>query len=242
MPKIVRSRHWTIRIDLIPGVLERLPEYCAKTSALICCQESGEGDSETGNEHIHILSSFTDVVARPDLTAAMKSHFKDSVFAKSDFAFTVWETYGQDTAMEEYICKGPSKVSKTPPKVLFKSWLDDPMKHHEAWWAKHETIMTKSKAKLEKAQKTDAQRLAVVEKIHSEIVCWKADYETLANRQPDQDEIIEHAEKLVLRAYSAKVNDHVAFPVLQAVLYKHIPKIVERAFHDRMKDKFKYLY
>lgn len=237
MPKIVTSRHWTIRIHLIPGILDGIAEYCGKLPALLCVREAGESAAD-GIEHVHILASFPTERTKPDLIKDMKTHFKDTVFAKHNFAYSVWESYGINKDLEEYLCKGPSKTVQTKPTILYRNWLDDVDVHHANWWAKHNEILKK---KSSKKKITEHDRMFVVERVNEKLQML-IDEDVAAGRQNDREWTYRLASKLVLEHYKGKVNDNIAFPVLQAVLYKHYPESVERSFMDRMRDKFKYVF
>lgn len=246
MPKVLLSKTWLIRIDLIPGVGSRLLDYCVKLPAIVCTEEVGEG--ETPNPHVHILATFGQERAKgtdktPGLIQQMKAHFSDTVFAKSDFAFTVWETHGKNTDMEEYVCKGPSKTVKTNPKVIYRNpmWFGDIAAFHESWWKKHDVIGEKQKLKaLKDKQKTD-DKFKAIDLIEERIRHYAEEHHVGDISAMPRHDIIFQAKREILAYYRGKVNDHVAFPVLQGVLYRFMPTTVEAAFSQRMDDKLKYL-
>lgn len=248
MPKVVWSKHWLIRIDLIPGVQEALGDYCVKLPALICTEEAGEG--ATPNPHVHILASFDadqqkGTEKSPGLIQKMKTHFANTVFEKSDFAFTVWETHGQNTDMEEYVCKGPYKGLKTEPIVRHKStsFFRDVAQLHEAWWQKHQVILDKSAQKVKKEKQKLEDKMIVVEKCN-ERVNQLVEEIYGPNKSIGcltMSALKELVYKAVIQHYKGKVNDHISFPVIQALMFRYAPVPVEAAFGKRMDDKFKYL-
>jgi len=247
MPKIIWSKHWLIRIDLLPGVQEKLHDYCVQLPALICTEEAGEG--ETPNPHVHMLASFdqdqpsyeSKKTNNPGLIAKMKAHFSDTVFQSTDFAFTVWDQHGMNTGIEEYVCKGPYKGLKTEPIVKYKSpcFYHDVLMLHEAYWKVHKAILDKRDLKIKKEKQKMDDKMKSVDACRKLIDNYmQIDGVAVAPRHITYD----YCCKAVIEHFKGKVNDHVAFPVVQALMYQYEPVATVATFQRRMQDKFKYLY
>jgi len=112
MPQNEKYKNWMMHIDLLPGVAERLVDYCKKINALICVEENGE---ETGKPHVHILVSLPEPTSSQTLINRLRKHFVGVDLQKGSFSHSVWRSYGLDKDTEQYVCKGPSKTIKTPP-------------------------------------------------------------------------------------------------------------------------------
>ena len=211
MPKVIPRSAWTIRIDLIPGVREKLVDYCVKLPALICTEEMG---SETEKEHVHILAYLQTPTPKQDLTALLKSHFSDSAFSKSNFAFSEWESYGKNKLLEQYVCKGPSTAVRYEPIVIYKNWLEDHMEHHRNYWKIHDDLkVTKSKKKEIK----EYDKFFVVDKVYNQLMEAQTTYEVVSQVAPADIWYRNTVNELVLQHYRGKLNDNIAFPVIQGI-------------------------
>ena len=109
----------------------------------------------------------------------------------------------------------------------------------KAYWVVHAPILKKRELKT-KAEKEKAEdKMKVVE------ACAKImNHNILTDgvTHPMRHHLYDYACKAVIKHYQGKVNDHVAFPVIQALMYKVEPTATVAAFGRRMQDKFKYLY
>jgi hypothetical protein len=216
-----------IFVDLLPGVREKLRDYCVQLPALICTEEVGE----TGKQHVHILAHFPSPESRQTLRNRLFKFF-DIKFKKGECALTQWTTYGKDKGLEEYVCKGPQAHAghsakkcvcvKSPPIVLYKNWLEDEMVHHEKWWDEHNRVLEDSKgAKVPLFEE-------LILNINGKEELDKTDYMKMFSYVCDQAMVITRG----------KINDNIAFPHIQRVMYEYFPKVVSGEFQTRMAKKF----
>jgi len=215
MPADEKLIAWMIRLDLkdespVP------PEFYVQFEVLICSQELGD-NLETPNPHIHAACLFSSPVSKQTLRNRLRKMFPDH--SKADLCISAWKHYGKpEDDMFRYICKGPSKKTKTPPMILHNSTLENPLELHEAYWKKNADMKAETKAE----GKVPPHEVIIPRCIKSE----------------DYNEMWEEIVCKTLQYYRGKVNDHVAFPVIQACLYHFFPKRTEEDFRSRMARKF----
>jgi len=219
MPANDKYPAWAIHIDLVEGVREKLGQYCASLPALVCVEENGE---ETGKPHVHILTVLTAPESKQTLGNRLKKIFP--VFG-AQFSFVPWVDYESDSnfKVQQYTCKGPSKSVKTPPIVLYKNWLDDVMIHHENYWTRADQIARENKDKVKKGTVNDDMVTAIIEEIKNEKV--------------DANSVFQVACSKVVKWKKGKINDHVAWPLIQSIDYHFNPSEVSSAFYYRMLKK-----
>jgi len=219
MPANDKCLAWLIHIDLIEGVREKLADYCLKLPALVCVEENGE---ETGKPHIHILTVLEAPESKQTLGNRLKKIFPVS---GSQFSFVPWTDFNSpdNTKVQQYVCKGPSKSVKTPPIVLHKNWLDDVMIHHENYWKRSKEIALENKDKVKKGTHNDEMVAAIIDEIKKEKI--------------DSNDIFHTACSKIVKWKKGKINDHVAWPLIQSIEYHFNPSEVTSAFYYRMLKK-----
>jgi len=222
MPNNDKHPAYMMHIDLLPGVKERLVDFCVNLPALICCEENGE---ESGKPHVHLLTILPKPESKQTLINRLKKHFKDVEFEKSNFSHSVWADYLNDhqSHAKQYVCKGPSKSVKTPPIVLYKNWLDDPLVHHENYWIRNAEIVEENKDKKKKQTYYEVLADDIISELREDGI--------------QSEEVYRVACHKLIHKTKGKINDHVAFPVLQKIEYHFNPTDVKDAFHQRMLKK-----
>lgn len=223
MPANDKHIAWMIHVDLVEGVREKLVEYCQTLPALICCEENGE---ETGKPHVHILAVLPEPTSKQTLGNRLK---KILPVSGPQFSFVCWEDFNSPdplkaTRAQQYVCKGPSKSVKSPPIVLHKNWLDDELVHHEAYWQRWGEITAENKDKIKKMSYNDQMVAEIIEEIR-------------VDPSADTADIFALACKKILKRKKGRINDHVAFPLIQSIEYHFSPTQVTEAFYDRMLKK-----
>jgi len=219
MPSDDSTISWMVGMDLLPGVREKLPDFCGQIGALICCEELG---TQTEKPHVHILVIFPEPVSRITFRNRIKRYF-DIKFGKSELYLTQWTTCGKDKGLEEYVCKGPSTTLQTPPIVIYKNWIEDEQEHHKNWWTKHKELEAKPSKKKNVNTTQDFINETITNFNHDKTVC-----------DLPEPELFEYTTLYVVRKYKAKINDNILFPIIQSIVWNFHPKPIEREIHLRM--------
>lgn len=217
-----------IGMNIIPGVREKLADYCVKLPAIICVEEVGE---ENEKDHIHILAALDPPVSNQTLRNRIKKHF-GLEFKKEELYISEWKT----DELKHYVCKGPSKSVKTPPVIFHTTWPPEEIStYHEAYW---HHVASGVKSSPAKKTKRDADELC-------DEIANAIKHKYIAKNE-DKGSSIEdcHNEicKILLAKKIGRIGDHIAFPYVQAILYRIFPRWVEADFQDRMKRKFNSLF
>ena len=222
MPSNDKYMAYMLHIDLLPGVREKLVDYCVKLPALVCCEENGE---ETGKPHVHILTVLPKPESKQTLINRLKKHFSDTDFSKGTFSHSVWDSYmdPSNNKVEQYVCKGPSKTEKLPPIVLYKNWLDDVMIHHENYWNRNREIAQENKSKVKKMTYNETLVGEIISELKEENICNEDIYRVACGK--------------LIHKFKGKINDHVAYPMIQQIEYVFNPTEVKDSFHMRMLKK-----
>jgi len=228
MPANEKFLAWHLRFDVKeaapPGAADppaapapRWPsEFPVKFGVLFLVQE--QGDQETPNPHYHAAC----VLSSPESKQTLQNRFKKMfpTHCGGDYALMQWKLYQHaDDNLLQYMAKGPSKTVPEQPVVLINNTLHDPVNLFNAYWAKN-TVM-----------KAETANPDLKKPAHEIIIGRCARMDTYADQQ-------EEVMTKTLAYYRGKVNDHVAFPVIQAVLYHFYPTKTEGDFRTRMLKKF----
>lgn len=217
MPADEKSPAWMIRLDL--KVDQVIPnEFYTQFNVVMCCKELGS-DQETPNPHIHAACVFSAPISKQTLRNRLRKLFPEHTGTK-DLNIRLWKTYGNpDDDTFRYLCKGPLKSTKTLPEILYNGTLHNPLDLHEQFWVKNAQL----KAETAKDDKK------------------KPIYEIIIERMTKYDTYEEQWDEAVYRTlqfYKGKVNDHVAFPTIQAAVYHYYPDRTQYDFRARMLKKF----
>lgn len=220
MPK--KSDAWSVRVDDVSGVSGKVVKWCEEKGVVLCVRE--EADNDTPNPHYHMAIRTPGEVTQETIRNWVKSLLPTG-FTKHDFSTAVWD--GEE-ALLRYLCKGPNwaqikkgeKVPVLPPKVIFRQLLGKTVEDlHSDFW------------------KENAIKGPAVKKRREDIVkeCVAAVKDSGLESYAERMEL---ASGLILDAYSGKVNDHVAFPILQSVMWTLDRRQATADFHARMLKKF----
>lgn len=214
-----------IGINLLPGVRDKLADYCVKLPALICVEEVGE---ENEKDHVHILAALDPPVSNQTLRNRIKKHFGVE-FKKEELYISEWKT---DT-LKHYVCKGPSKSVMTQPVILHTTWTPEEIQtYHEAYWQHAASAVKTSPAK---RAKQDADELC-------DTIANTIKHKYIGNPDASIKDCHNEICSILLAKKIGRIGDHIAFPYVQAILYRIYPRWVEADFQDRMKRKFNSLF
>lgn len=219
---VKKATAWAVRIDELPGVSEKIAEWCSSKGAVICTREYS--DNDTTNPHYHIA------LRTPEVTQETVRNWVKSILPpsaqRSDFATSEWK---DDDRYLRYCCKGPNWHNITkgdekdpkPPVVIFKMLLSPTVEElHNDFWKENQ--ITKPKGKVDR----------------NELVQMCVQHVKESGCGTDYLSRMEVAGNYVTRHYKGKVNDHVAFPVIQSVLWHLDRSRCEADFFSRMRKKF----
>ena len=206
---------WIIRVDDVPGQ-EFPPAFWefVKTPGLFCCKELG-ALTDSPNPHYHVATRWEPPESKQTIINRIKKLFP--WFTKSDFAVSEWKTY--DLSADEayiYLCKGSDK--DTLPQIIFNRTLHDVKTLHARYWAKN--------AELKKKPKDSP----LCEQVYDLIGDQLKDL----NFENKFDLICD----TIMSITRGKVNDNIAFPHVQAVLYRVDPATTALSFRYRMMKKY----
>lgn len=217
MPADVKAPAWMVRLDLKPDQV--IPnEFYVQFNVILCCKELGS-NQETPNPHIHAACVFPEPVSKQTLRNRLRKLFPEHKGSK-DIDIRPWKKYGlPEDGTFRYMCKGPLKSHKTLPEILYNATLHNPAELHEAYWVEN--------AKLKADTASDDKKKPI--------------YEIIIERMTKYDNYEEQWDEAVYRTlqfYKGKVNDHVAFPTIQAAVYHYYPDRCQQDFRARMLKKF----
>jgi len=226
MPKNDLFTTTHIIIQEVKGVTrEAVQILCIALGKVYLCVRE-EADVEVPNPHYHLLVKFDPPASRESLGTKISKLFSQQTMGKNDKHILKWNTidaqyFSVDDKQSRYCCKGPDNEKPIYPDVIYKTISDDLVKDaHETYWNIWETVY---KPIRDKNTKKEIKRDEKIIKIFlSEGI------------SPSFEQICSE----VLKDYRGKVNDHVAWPVIQAVMYHFYPNRVRNDFMNRMRNKW----
>ena len=207
--------------EMLPGALE----WIGKSTRYIIGREVG---SETGKEHYHAI-----FVSDTKIDAIRKR------FQVQCKALGLVSKKGQENAMYggvkewdadwSYAAKEGNIIASNG---LTEDELQELIEMGKKWRAKIDP--TSPSTTNDKVKKKPFDMQIIVDKIYDSLRDeWTKIYEP-----GDVKKCFGAICDKVLEYRFARINDNVAFPIIQAVLYKFHPRWVERDFKDRMSRKF----
>lgn len=174
------------------------------------------GDEE-GVAHSHLLVCFNPPVSKQTLKNRL-----DKLVPNHRPRISAWKTYGQpDDKLVQYLCKGPS--IEIMPNVIHNPFGYDIVHYHHLYWKVNEDL---------KASRKD---MPLCDRVYE---ACEADGWEKKNRQKLIDQICTK----VMVLTKGRINDHVAFPHIQSVLYRRDPSFATLEFKKRMYDKARWAF
>lgn len=223
MPKT--STTYNFRVDEMTGTAEKVIEFCKspRHGVVLCTRE--EGDTGHPNPHYHFAIRLSEPVSQETIRNWAKSLLPPGA-TKSDFQTATWD--GEEKFLR-YCCKGVNagaimkgdvKAPVLPPKVISSHLLGMTVEAlHKDFWAEN------------------AKAAPAVKKRKEELVRSCIEHVKSAGLTTYADQL-ETACAFVLAEYKGKVNDHVAFPIIQSVMWSLNTHQASADFHSRMLKKF----
>jgi len=215
MPANIKQKAWVIRIDDPP---ERAPgpEFWAfvQSPGIFCCRELGGQPSEP-NPHYHIACVFAEAISKQTLTNRLKSLLPNHT--QCERAVSVWKDYGTpEDRLLQYLSKGQDK--DTPPVIRFNNTLHDVKQLQQQYWIVNKDLVKKGK------DMPLCQR--VYEALKDQLK--EINFDERANLIYDE----------TMRQTQGRVNDNIAWPHIQWVMYRVDPQTVSMNFRERMAKKW----
>lgn len=219
---VKKATAWAIRIDDLPGVADKIVDWCSAKGVVLCTKEYSDDDSV--NPHYHIAMR-TAEVSQETIRNWVKALLPPTA-TRSDYATGEWK---DDDRYLRYCCKGPNwhnitkGVDKEPlkPIVIYRMLMSPTVESlHADFWK--ENVASKPKGKIER----------------NELVQMCVEHVKASGIGDDYLSRMEIASAYVVRHFKGKVNDHVIFPVVQSVLWHLDRNRVEADVFSRMRKKF----
>lgn len=216
MPANAKHIAWNMRIDDPPDRTPG-PEFWkfVDSPGIFCCYELGD-NVETPNPHWHIACVFKEPTSKQTLSNQLKRLLPNHL--PGDRAVVPWKGYGTpDDKWLQYLSKGPDK--DTPPNIRFNRTLLNPKELQVAYWAVNASHREKCK----------------------EMPLCQRVYEALRERLKDASNFDEKADMIyeeVMKQTAGRINDNIAWPHIQWVMYRVDPQSVSESFRDRMRKKW----
>lgn len=216
-----KSSSWSVRIDETPGVTrEGIKEWCVKHNVVLCVRE--ETDEESPNPHYHIALRSSEI-SQETVRNWTKKVFGDSPYSRSDFATATWD--GDDKLLK-YFSKGAGWKTKTKgplPDVVHTTLLPMTLE------ALHTDFWIENTRKGERVKSAKGKSPEMLDECYRHVKAMK-----LANWHDAVSQVTHY----LVDQYSAKINDHVLFPMVQSVLWRLDPTAIKHDVTDRMIRKF----
>ena len=213
MPSNEKRLAWDLRIDdKYPD--HPLPEkFFGEFPGIFCCKEVG-GDSESPNPHWHIAIVCKTPESKQTITNRIKRLLPNHT--QCERAVSSWKKFGSpDDELLCYLSKGTGPDFETQgPNIVFNHTLEDVKKLHERYWLKNKQYVEDNKER----PLCDRVYLAV---------------EKVENFDEQSDLVFDE----IMRQTRGKINDNIAWPHYQAVMYRIDPQHTSMNFRERMRKK-----
>jgi len=187
-------------------------EFCNRF-ALLASIEYGD------RKHYHIAIHLPEEVSYKTFRGYLTKYISPDLKGTTSFKTKEWTSYGKDTQLEQYICKGVSP--EQGPEMLMNRTLIESATHHINYWKQDKESTSSSKAKARAALK---QGTKIIDDI-----CAR-----------HQNEYVKTSEIIteVFEAYKGRCNDNQTFPIIQAIMFKLDKVQTTDNFVNRMLRKF----
>ena len=211
MPQNEKRLAWVLRIDDKPD--HPLPEspgkfFLVQFPGIFCVHELG-GDPETPNPHWHVACVYSTPESKQTITNRLKKLLPNHT--KCERAVSAWKGYGTpDDKLLQYLCKGPNK--ETQPDIVFNGTLESPEQLHEAFWIQMKQYKDKN------------SEMPLHERVYLSV-----------ERFENFDQQLDAVSDEVMRQTKGKINDNIAWPHIQAVMYRLDPLQTGAKFRERIR-------
>jgi len=228
MPKsdVFSTTH--IIIHEVKGVERQKVQILAQTLGQCFLAAREEADEHDANPHYHLLVKFDPPVSREVLTRKISKLFSLDKVGRNDKHLLMWNTtdaelFSETDRQSIYCSKGPDNEVQKPVDVVYKSISDELLLlAHNTYWNNWNQVYKPIRDK-NLAKKSEPKETIIIKQ-----------YQALNISSPSFRSVCQE----VMKLYKGKVNDHVAWPVIQAVLYHYYPSQVDQEAHKRFLKRF----
>jgi len=199
------------------GEAEKIQQFIRKY-ALVASREVGE------RAHYHCAIHRPEVEKRKTFINMMKSQINKDMKGTKHFKTINWNSYGIDTSLEQYICKGTGPDWKQEgPEMITSGQLITPEMHHRAYWDINKKIPDIAKEKAKQAKKKGTECIKEI------ALKYKGCEDTIKHQIVIED---------VMDFYEGRCQDNQMFPIIQAIMYKVNARQTKDLAVNRLTRKF----
>lgn len=231
-----KHRCWKVRVDETPGVEEKILAWTKLVDIPMVVKEDPDG--ETPNPHYHFAVRFDKECSQETVRNRVKEALKGE--AKLDYATGVWDdsieylvymAKGDDWSLVKDGKRAPHGSTCLPKVIHYVPQVDGsggfwtPGSLHERFWQRARDEYSPE------LRKNIKEKLPVLIEGWASTIRNDSECSTYCQQQM-------RAMELVLDFYKGKVADHVAFPIIQSIMYKVNREQVRSDFQARMFKKF----
>lgn len=231
-----KHRCWKVRVDEAPGIEDKIVSWAQTVDIPLIVREDPDG--ETPNPHYHFGIRFDKECSQETVRNRVKDALKGE--AKLDYATGVWD---DSIDYLVYMCKGddwtyvkdgkrsphgetrPPKVIRYVPQVDGSGGFWTPGSLHERFWQRARDEYSPE------LRKNIKEKLPVLIEGWAQTIRKDPECTSYCAQQ-------DAAMDLVIDFYKGKVQDHVAFPIIQSIMYKVNREHTVSDFKSRMFKKF----
>jgi len=198
---------------------DKIVAFCQK-HALVASKELGD------REHYHIALSLPAPISRKAFRKMLNDEIGNDLKGTTDFKTVVWETYGKNTDLEQYICKGTgpdwNNLEERPVMVVNRT-LIHAKEYHRLFWDHSASLKDKVKAKAK-------------DEVRKGTKC----IDEIAKKYVGCEDLVSLSKVLadVCDYYGGRVSDHQVFSIVQAIWYRIDQVVCKDQFVNRMLRKF----
>lgn len=213
-----KSTHWFLRVDDISGF--NVQQLCDNKDWGVILAVKEDPDNETPNPHYHILLKYKVVRCKSTINDYLRDLFP-VLKGNKVFGNTVATPGDFENKVYPYMCKGRQHgYSDTNPNVCFNPTNLDIPKYHNLYYEQRKQMKKGGPTGKEVSSKL--------------IIAAKQLIQERTIKQPNWTDIA----NIVLEVSQGKLNDNLAFTVIQALMYHYNLEECKSTFTSRLYSKF----